>query len=325
MGPDFNTRIGANGISRPDIILRNRHGFFNYAVEEGDLTTWDHLPVVFTLATTPIVQTCSPRKLYKRTNWDNVKKKLREDMEIKNNIRNLKIQHRDVTKDIIDDEVESWMTTSINRIDEETPTTTLKCLPHPRESDLLKTLLMVYNILKHNAVTREQNEQVRILQKGIKLKNIRLYDECWERLIKKLEIDSSDPKKFWDQVRRLMGGKGNAPASYVWDDNRGKLFDDESKLNRFRVVWNDIFKITEEETANYDTVHEERIMNYLAENHYRTQPYHLANLNRLNNEDPLTKPLQYFDMLRIINNFKNKAPGNSGINKGILTKLPRLA
>ena len=325
LGPDFNTRIGANGISRPDIILRNRHGFFNYAIEEGDLTTSDHLPVVFTLATTPIVQTCSPRKLYKRTNWDNVKEKLVEDMEIKNNVRNLKIQHRDVTKDIIDDEVESWMTTIMNRIDEETPTATLKYLPHPRESDLLKTLLMAYNILKHNAVTREQHEQVRILQEGIKVENIRLYDECWERLIKKLEIDSKDPKKFWDQVKRLMGGKGNGPASYVWDENRGKLFDDESKLNRFRVVWKDIFKITEEENANYDIVHEERIMNHLAENHYRTQPYRLANLNRLNDEDPLTRPLHYFDMLRIINNFKNKAPGNSGISKGILTKLPRLA
>ena len=60
-----------------------------------------------------------------------------------------------------------------------------------------------------------------------------------------------------------MGGKGNGPASYVWDDNRQKLFDDKSKLNRFRVVWQDIFKITEEENTNYVTVHEERIMNYL--------------------------------------------------------------
>ena len=108
-------------------------------------------------------------------------------------------------------------------------------------------------------------------------------------------------------------------------DNREKLFNDESKLNRLRVVWQDIFKITEEENANYDIAHEERIMNYLEENYYRTQPYHLANLNRLNNEDSLIKPLQYFDMLRIIGNFKNKAPGNSGINKGILTKLPRVA
>ena len=246
-------------------------------------------------------------------------------METRNNIRNLKIQYRDITKDIIDGEIESWMDIIKRRIDEETPTTTLKYLPHPRESDLLKTLLMAYNVLKNNAFTIEQREQTRTLQEQIKLENIRLYDECWEELIEKLDIDSRDDKKFWDQVRRLMGGKGSGPASYVWGDNREKLFDDESKLNRFRVVWQDIFKITEEENANYDTAHEERIMNYLEENYYRTQPYHLANLNRLNNEDPLTKPLQYFEMLRIIGNFKNKAPGNSGINKGIFTKLPRVA
>ena len=122
-----------------------------------------------------------------------------------------------------------------------------------------------------------------------------------------------------------MGGRDSGPASYVWGNNREKLFDDDSKLNRFKVVCQDIFKITEEENVNYDIAHEERIMNYLAENYLRSQPYRLANLNRLNNEDPLTKPLQYFDMLRIIGNFKNKAPGNSGINKSILTKLPRAA
>ena len=218
LGPDFNTRIGANGISRPDIILRNRHGFLNYAVDEGDLTTSDHLPVVFTLATIPIVQTCPPRKLYKRTNWDNVIVKLRKDMETRNNIGHLKIQYRDITKDIIDGEIESWMGTIKRRIEEETPTTTLKYLPHPRESDLLKTLLMAYNVLKNNAFTMEQREQIRTLQEEIKLENIRLYDECWEKLIEKLDIDSRDPKKFWDQVRRLMGGKGSGPASYVWGD-----------------------------------------------------------------------------------------------------------
>ena len=63
----------------------------------------------------------------------------------------------------------------------------------------------------------------------------------------------------------------------------------------------------------------------MVENVYRTVPYRLANLNRLNSEDSLTKPLEYFKMIKIIQKFKNKAPGETGIIKMILTRLPRIA
>ena len=56
LGPDFNTRVTAGGISRPDIILKNKCGFFNYVICEGDLTTSDHIPEMVTLSTTAIVK-----------------------------------------------------------------------------------------------------------------------------------------------------------------------------------------------------------------------------------------------------------------------------
>ena len=83
MGPDFNTRVGVAGISRPDIILRNRNGFLNYAVQEGDLTTSDHIPIRFTIATASIVIQGIKRRLYRRTNWENVQRKIQEDMRQK--------------------------------------------------------------------------------------------------------------------------------------------------------------------------------------------------------------------------------------------------
>ena len=89
-------------------------------------------------------------------------------METKNNVINLKLQYRDVAIDIIDGEIESWMITIKSRIDEETPTTLLKYLPHPKESNLQKMLLIAYNILKHNVFMREQREQIRMLQEEIK-------------------------------------------------------------------------------------------------------------------------------------------------------------
>ena len=78
MGPDFNTQVRVAGISRPDIILRNRNGFLNYAVQEGDLTTSNHIPIRFTIATAPIVIHGMKRRLYRRTNWENVQSKIQE-------------------------------------------------------------------------------------------------------------------------------------------------------------------------------------------------------------------------------------------------------
>ena len=312
MGPDFNTRVGVAGISRPDIILRNRNGFLNYAVQEGDLTTSDHIPIRFTIATTPIVVQGNKRRLYRRTNWENVQSKIQEDMRQKKEERDLKVNYRDITRNKIDKEISDWNNSIMKRIAEETPTTTIKYLPHPKESDLLKALQIAYNQIKTNLMTAEQRVLMRHIQEEIKIENLRLFDEAWERMINRLEIDRKDPKKFWGQIHRLMGGKGNGPSTYLWGANREKLYDDDKKLERYKEVWEKIFEITPEENRDYDLEHEETVTNYMVENVYRTVPYRLANLNRLNSEDPLSKPLEYFEMIKIIQKFKNKAPGETG-------------
>ena len=54
-------------------------------------------------------------------------------------------------------------------------------------------------------------------------------------------------------------------------------------------------------------------------------PYQVANRNRLDPSNPLTRPLTLGEMIRIVRTFKNKAPGESGITKNILKQLPRVA
>ena len=78
-------------------------------------------------------------------------------------------------------------------------------------------------------------------------------------------------------------------------------------MEKYKEVWEKIFEITPEENRDCDRAHEETVTSYMIENVYRTIPYRLANLNRLNSEDPLTKPLEYFKIIKIIQNFKNKA------------------
>ena len=63
----------------------------------------------------------------------------------------------------------------------------------------------------------------------------------------------------------------------------------------------------------------------MGDNAYRTRPYERADLNRLNPENYLTAPLNYWTLMEIIKSFKNKAPGESKINKEMIDKLPRVA
>ena len=113
--------MGNSGISRPDIILRNSLGFFNYAITEGELTTSDHIPVLFTISTASVMKVNTPRKLYNETNWDSVKEKLTIDITNMKQRMNLIQNHRNIDKVTIDEEVRNWTEVVKRRIDDDTP------------------------------------------------------------------------------------------------------------------------------------------------------------------------------------------------------------
>ena len=130
---------------------------------------------------------------------------------------------------------------------------------------------------------------------------------------------------FWDGIRRLMGGKSTTLPTYVYDEQGDKITEKEAKLDRFIEVWKNIFKISDERNDNFDLTNEQLVTNFIEANKHRIKPYQFANRNRLNNNDPLTKELPYNEMMITIRNFKNKAPGESGITRLILLQLARNA
>lgn len=86
-----------------------------------------------------------------------------------------------------------------------------------------------------------------------------------------------------------------------------------------------MFKITPEENANFDLQHEEMVDNYMTEHHEDITPYEVVDLNRLSNENYMTKSVEIWEIKRIITDFKNKAPGISKVNKTVLKNLPNEA
>ena len=197
IGHDFNTRVGQNGISKPDIILKNRSAFLNFAIREGNLTTSDHIPIMFTLSTKAIVVGNSRRNMYKQTNWEAFRVNTENDIRRKIAERDLSGNSRGIDKDIIDGELVSWYNIIKTRLEENTPKKTLSFAPHPRESDLLKALQMAYNQIRAAAiVTPDIQRRLLFLQQEIKIENLRLYDEMWDRLVNSIDISRHDPKKF---------------------------------------------------------------------------------------------------------------------------------
>ena len=49
LGPDFRTFIPRNG--KPDMVFSNKNAFLNYAINQGKLTSSDHLPIIIKLST----------------------------------------------------------------------------------------------------------------------------------------------------------------------------------------------------------------------------------------------------------------------------------
>ncbi len=47
LGPSFPTFLRPNSATTPDKIFSNKHHFLNCIIESGDITTSDHLPIIF--------------------------------------------------------------------------------------------------------------------------------------------------------------------------------------------------------------------------------------------------------------------------------------
>ena len=53
-------------------------------------------------------------------------------------------------------------------------------------------------------------------------------------------------------MKRLIGGNKEGPPTFIWGADRIKLTSTRDRLERFKVVWKDMFKILEEDNTNFD-------------------------------------------------------------------------
>ncbi len=90
-------------------------------------------------------------------------------------------------------------------------------------------------------------------------------------------------------------------------------------------TWQDIFKITQEENANYDRETEQEVEEYLNNNPGKVRTYEKSNINRLQGDDSIDTRITSREIYLTIKSFRNETPGETNIHKTVLSHLPENA
>ena len=329
IGPNFNTlveKINNRTTCRPDIVLTNSRVLFNHNISKGPITASDHIPIVIKISTKPIVKEITRTPDSKKTNWDefttHIENKTAEQ-EDENNLSN----NEQIDKEVLDREYKKWIKDIMHSYEKTTPMKKIKLLPHIPDSDLMKILINQLKTYQENPNIWNQNAKViirRIQSLMIEEAN-RIQDENWKiKVINLLEKYKKDIKKFWDSIRRLLG-KQKIEIPHLINENGQKIEEPKDQVKLLTKTWRKTFTISEEENRDYDKETENMVNIFINQNKNRTEPYSNPDLNRLEEDNPLTKPITIKDMKEALQSFKHKAPGESGLNKLILTKIPQVA
>lgn len=316
IGPHFPTYSSANSNTTPDIILSNYRTYHNTHAIPGPLTTSDHIPIIFTISSTPIQTPGIARPNYSQANWEDFKQ------DIEENINNTPFPEQPTLEEI-DEEVEKWYKTILTATRTHIPTTHHRTLPAPTHSYETSNILVQYSTLRTHAQfygwTRHLYHRYRNLQQSLHDALLRESNLHWSTLIRKTAEQYKDPETFWRKIKNLSGTSSPSPLFLIGHNNT-RIYDEEEQERLHREIWGEVFMddLEEEDDNNYENVRE-----HLRINVDRTTPNHTANNNRLNNiNEPMSEEVTIEEIKLYIRKMKKTCPGSSGINKTILKQLP---
>ena len=92
-----------------------------------------------------------------------------------------------------------------------------------------------------------------------------------------------------------MGGSGDK-TMYLLDNNGRKIYKTDEKEEAFRHIWSNVFKITDEENQLFCRENERRINRYLQLHDFEINRFEFADLDRLNPDCDMTKPVTSLHM-----------------------------
>ena len=310
-GPDFPTFYTQGRGTTPDIILTNYRTYHNTHATPGPLTTSDHIPIIFTISTSPILIPVTPRPDFRKADWDKFQN------HINNNLQNNNLNNEII--ETIDEAVDNWHQTIHDATQQFIPITHYKPLPAPKHTDTTTLLMTLFSELqaytKERGWTIQHYRYYKNLQSVLQDSLIHENNENWAKLIKNVSNTYSNPTTFWEKIR-LITGNSTAEPQYIKNTNNIKIYSNEGKEEIHRKYWEKVFDV---EIEDDNTT--EKVLEHLQHNLHRTTPYDNTDQSRLNTGNTDTV-ITEDEVKNIIKKLKKTSPGKSGINKVILTHLP---
>lgn len=313
IGPDFPTFLTRSSATKPDIILINRLQPYNYHVRPGPLTSSDHLPMIMDLSLSPIQIPIVPRKSFRKADW-HAYKFLLSQHEV-GNLEGSTLEELNSKLEGITEAIKVADSICI-------PTISYRTLPHPDIPRQIKErqeeFSGILRLLQVGGPDQALYVRSKRLQAEINFQLHRLQCDNWNDIISKMNIET-DPKIFWDSVKRLRGTQTRSRTYVLEGDN--KLYDAILKEEAFRKHWSKVYSITDEENEDFDEVHEEGIRERMGPIIDRTRPYHTVDSGRFSN-DGYGSRITMEEFITALRSFKQKAPGFSGISKIHIARAP---
>lgn len=313
LGPHFPTFYSHNTTTNPDKIFANKHHYLNCMCEPGEITTSDHLPLIFRLSTKPFIK--EKPKVYNchKADWDVFKQHLDSHISVTNLENSTTEQIENVTI--------NWIQTIKNAMEVAIPKANYQYTYQLKITEEIKNLETQYKNLRAYAENfgwtidtyREQHRIKTDLRERCK----EAYDKNWEDKIKDISENSKNSKDFWNKIKTLKG-KNTTQTNYLKDEEGNKYYSDKEKCQLMEKTWKNVFRITEEEDNYFDKTHSDHIDQYINIFSNRIKPFPTANTNRLNVDNNYTKEITLEEIKMFIRRTKKKTPGSTKINKIIL-------
>lgn len=130
-----------------------------------------------------------------------------------------------------------------------------------------------------------------------------------------------DPRQFWQDIKRYSG-TNKTKSPYLLNSQNEKIFEEKDKMLLHSNFWSKTFQITPDDNQLFDQIHETNICAHVNNNRGRLSSDTTVDLSKLSNTSSLTEPITSREVTETIKHMKNKAPGESTINKTDLQNLP---
>ena len=306
LGPPFKTFHGLHS-STPDKIFSNDKTYHNLLIEKTDPCFNDHVPIKITISCNPIAIAIPPRLNSFKTDWEKFSEETAnfEFTDLSN-----------ATHEEIETAIENVTSKMKDAINNSTPLTSYRVLPHARLPREVKLVQIQYrallDVIEENGVPLEGELRRRMtatrreLQRLLKIHN----DKLWSDLLR--DINVNDPKSFWKSINKLMGNDQKT-VTHITSRNGVKLESKEDIAEEFRSILAEVFNGQDPPAHAFDDNFKLEVEGFLATNQERITPNLRA--NPANYDVAVLREITTIELKQTISKMKNKTPGCSSIRQ----------